>query len=249
MNRGFLLFFVFVHPLMAHSQEWNTLSGNIELLRGYVDHLRPGAMCYDSNCGEIWKPGGLIIEYELNNGSYELEEDRDFATFVYCKDVTNGQAVELAVEIDSTDKTKRVHISYPNEAIFSANVRTASDIRTMMRMILTFRGKHYEKSEKRGATVCGGLRDEVNNAFSQMQVRLTNLSTHERRTVETDEGGHFKFGDLPPGTYRLQTTAYQDELGCEYPPKHWRIRVRQHQKLLLYRVMTSVTKNYACRAD
>ena len=120
----------FVHLFVAQTQEWHALSGNIELLHGYVDHLRPGVVCYDSDCGEIWKPGGLTIAYELNNGSYELEEDRDFATFVYCKDLTNGQVVEFALEIDPTHKTKRLHISYPDEAIFAADVRSYSDVMT-----------------------------------------------------------------------------------------------------------------------
>lgn len=239
---------VFMPLVMVGKQEEGTLSGKIELQHGYVDALKPGVSCIDSSCGQIWKPRGLTIDYGLDGGA-ELEEDKDFATFVYCKDHVNGQIAEFALHVDPTDKTKRLHISYPDEAFFSANLRDSDDIRTMMSMILTFRGKHYNKEERSGALICGGLRDEVNNAFSQMQVNLINESTHRDWRAETDDGGHFKFGDLPAGSYSLHTTAYKDELGCVYPPRSWRIRVGPGERLLMYRVMISVTKKFGCRAD
>src|SRR5947209_5106165 len=98
MKRSLLLAVLF--PLLiVRAQEWHTLSGNVKLLPGYIDHLKPGVLCYDSNCGQIWKPRGLEIDYELNNGPYELEENNDLATFVYCEDRINSQKVEFALEI------------------------------------------------------------------------------------------------------------------------------------------------------
>lgn len=99
-------------------------------------------------------------------------------------------------------------------------------MRRMMKMILTFRGKHYQKSEPKG-------------------VHLMNLSTHRKWTAKTDDGGHLQFGELPAGGYRLQTSAYKDELGCEYPARDWRIRVHKGERLLLYRIMKSATKEFS----
>jgi hypothetical protein len=242
--------------LAANAQEWHTLSGKISLLRGYVDHLRPNVFCYDSNCGEIWKPGGLQIDYELNNGQYELDEDNDLATFVYCDDHVNGQVVELALEVDpledrsdksqDPDKSQHLHISFPNEAIFMADVHSQADIRNMMRMILTFRGEHYQRTKESGGLLCGGIRDEIGNSFGNMQIVLTLLSTNKRWTAKTDEGGHFKFADLPSGNYSLESGAYKDELGCEFVPERWQIKVRPKQRILLYRRIVSVSKRLGC---
>jgi hypothetical protein len=233
--------------LIASAQEWHTLSGKIELLPGYIDHLKPGVLCYDSNCGQIWKPLGLEIGYELNNGSYELEEDNDLATFVYCQDYVNGQSVEFALEVDPEDKSQRLHISFPDEAIFSADVHSPADIRTMIAMTLTYRGKGYQKTKGVGSLLCGGLRDEVGNSFGNTQVQLTNLSTHARLVTLTDDGGHFTFSNLPSGRYSLESSAYKDELGCEYPVKSWRLRVRRQERILLYRRIVSISKRVGCR--
>ncbi len=233
--------------LTAGAQEWHTLSGKIELLPGYIDHLKHDVTCYDSNCGQIWSTKGMTIDYELNNGAYELDNDGDFDTFVYCEDRINSQIVEFSLEIDREGKSQRFSISFPNEAIFSADVHGPADIRTMMRMILTYRGTGYKKSDAVGGLFCGGLRDEVGNSFGQMQVRLKHLSTRNEWRAQTDEGGHFKFGGLPSGVYSLQTSAYKDELGCEYPPKNWQIRVRPLERILLYRRIVSISKRVGCR--
>jgi hypothetical protein len=246
MKYGFLV--AGLLPLLCSgAQEWHTLTGKIDLPSGYVDHLKPGVICYDSNCGQIWKPGGLEIGYELDNGPYELENDKDLATFVYCQDRINGQIVEFALEVDPEDKSQRLHISFPDEATFSGDVHSPADIRTMIAMILTYRGKDYSKDKEAGSLLCGGLRDEVGNSFGNMQVHLTNLSTHRGSTAQTDEGGHFKFGDLPPGRYSLRASAYSDELGCKYPPRTWQIRLGSGQRILLYRRIVSTSKRLGCR--
>ena len=100
-----------------------TLVGNIDLLPGYVDQLKPGVFCYDSNCGQIWKPAGLTIDDELDNGGYELDDDRDVVTYVYCQDRVSGQVVEFAWTIDQDPKRKQFSTSYPQEATFNAEVR------------------------------------------------------------------------------------------------------------------------------
>lgn len=243
-----LLIAVFVlAPLSTlGAQEWLTLAGKIDLLPGYVDHLKPNVICYDSNCGQIWKPGGLTIDYELSNGAYELEGP---TMFVYCQDHINGQIVEFALDVDADTKAQRVLVSFPDEAIFNAEVHSPADSRAMITMLMTYHGKAYHKSDDGGAVICGGLRDVFGDAFENRQVHLKHLVTRQQWTAETNQAGHFKLAGLPAGRYTLQTDAFTDDADCKYPARTWQINVQPGEKVVLYRIISSATKGYKCRSE
>jgi len=238
--------FVLAFSSARGAQEWHTLSGKIDLLPGYVDHLKPNAICYDSNCGEIWKPGGLDIDYELNNGAYELE---DQVMPVYCQDNVNGQTVELALDFEPDDMSRTLLMSFPNEAIFNAKVRSQQDIRTMINMLLTYRGKNYDKAkaDDDAAVICGGLRDVFGNPFGNTQVHLKHLVSGRQWMAETNTAGRFKIAGLPAGRYILQTDAFTDDADCKYPIRTWHIDLRHGEKMIFYRVLISASKDSMCR--
>ena len=53
-------------------------------------------------------------------------------------------------------------------------------------------------------SVVGNVADANGAVVPTVRVVLVNLGTSERRTVETDDDGNFKFVNLVPGNYRVE---------------------------------------------
>jgi hypothetical protein len=53
-------------------------------------------------------------------------------------------------------------------------------------------------------SVVGAVTDPSGSAVPQANATLTNISTSDRRTIQTDADGSYRFLNLPPGQYRLE---------------------------------------------
>jgi hypothetical protein len=59
-----------------------------------------------------------------------------------------------------------------------------------------------------GHSFSGLLRDPLGRILSDTRLTLFNISTQQRIEAISDQSGHFTFGEIPPGEYRLQAGEF-----------------------------------------
>jgi hypothetical protein len=58
-----------------------------------------------------------------------------------------------------------------------------------------------------GSSLRGTIEDNSGAVIPNATVKLTNLGTNAARSVVSNASGYYQFGELPPGTYRIEVTA------------------------------------------
>jgi hypothetical protein len=198
--------------------------GKMHLLPGYVAGLPEGQMCIDSQCGYIWNPRGLTIDYDIGGMagvslSPTPPEGTNQHFFWFGEARINGQSVRYAVS--GWDKPVSMSISFPeSSANFNADIRNEGEIQTVLQMVLTYQGAGYKPSAEGAVDGRVVLRDGT--LLEGIEVNLGHPP--EGDSTRTDDKGHFRFLGLAPGYYSLvaRKTRKHD---CDFPPQHWRVRV------------------------
>lgn len=118
----------------------------------------------------------------------------------------------------------RVSFPTPN-ANFSADIRTDADLRTMLKMVLTYQGDSYEKDPK--SVIDGIVRGTDGKPLVGAHIHLRNGSVNQ--TAETDSRGHFRFDSVAPDNYRIAITSAGS---CGRESQQWKLRIEPSQILL-----------------
>lgn len=109
--------------------------GGIRLLPGYQHHRLQST---DDVIGEIWKPGGLKIYYDI--GTASGNPDKHSPGELWRKEQTvSGQRVVCVLNVRKV-LTIYIENGLPNEkAVFQASVKTPQEQADMLLMVLTYR--------------------------------------------------------------------------------------------------------------
>src|SRR5580704_6279294 len=108
--------------------------GNVRLLPGYVNtSVKP---IDSAAAGSIWKPGGLVISYDigLDAGHYENDQQWTKRAVWETEQVVGGKRVVCIYT-----RSRELLIAFPDDlANFHGKVRNQRDITDMMLMVLTY---------------------------------------------------------------------------------------------------------------
>jgi hypothetical protein len=210
-------------PIVSAYHRSDEGPGKMQLLPGYVAGLPEGQTCIDSDCGYIWNPQGLTINYDIGGmagvsvGPNPPDKSGEYY-FWYGEASINGQPVRYAVS--GSDRPASVSVSFPDStANFNAEIRSEREIKTVLQMVLTYQGVGYRVQS--AGTVDGLVTKPDRTPLEGIEVTLDHPS--EAKTARTDAQGHFRFPSVSPGRYNLiARRASQDD--CKFPPQHWRIK-------------------------
>jgi len=214
------------NPIVSAYHRTDEGPGKMQLSPGYVAGLPAGQTCIDTECGHIWNPRGLTIDYDIGGmAGVELgHEPPPGSTYLWYGEATiNGQLVRYAVS--GADKPVSLTVCFPvSNANFNTQIRNEGEIQTALQMLLTYQGTGY-KPEPEGA-IDGRIVQRDGTELADVEITVTRGS--EIRTTRTDAEGHFRFLGLPPGRYDLVgiTTRQSD---CNFSPQHWRINAAPGQ--------------------
>jgi hypothetical protein len=210
-------------PIISAYRRSDEGPGKMQLLPGYVAGLPEGQTCIDTECGYIWNPQGLTVDYDIGGmagvrlGPAPPDKVGEYY-FWYGEASINGQPVRYAVS--GSDRPASVSVSFPDStANFNAEIRSESEIKTVLQMVLTYQGVGYRVQA--AGTVDGRVAQPDRTPLQGIEVTLEGANNVKRSV--TDDQGHFRFLSVSPGHYNLiARRASQDD--CKFRPQHWRIK-------------------------
>jgi hypothetical protein len=151
-----VIFILFTLTFSAWAQSTKTLTlpkptpkpskptpGNIELFDGYTHTPKRGI---DSTVGEISKPGGMTIHYDIGDlaGLFAGRCGPLYECLWYKGQKINGREVWLSLTKDG-----RIFATFPKDyANFFAQTNSSEDIADFLVMILTYKVKEPEVEKK-----------------------------------------------------------------------------------------------------
>lgn len=103
-------------PIISAYRRSDEGPGKMRLLPGYVAGLPEGQTCIDTECGHIWNPRGLTVDYDIGGlagvelGPEPPERMAEYF-FWYGEASINGQIVRYAVS--GGDKPTSLSVSFP----------------------------------------------------------------------------------------------------------------------------------------
>jgi hypothetical protein len=216
-------------PVISAYRRSDEGPGRMHLLPGYVAGLPEGQTCIDTECGFIWNPQGLTIDYDIGGmAGVSIGPDRPGGTVEYSwygEANINSQPVRYAVS--GAGRSASLSISFPSSsANFNSEVRSEAEIQTVLQMVLTYQGVGYKPQPE--GTVDGRVVKRDGTPLEGIEVTVAqDVAQHkenETKTTRTDDGGHFRFLSVPPGRYSL-TARKSNQTDCEFSPQRWRIRI------------------------
>jgi hypothetical protein len=203
--------------------------GQMKLLPGYVAGLPQGENCVDTECGSIWNPQGLTIHYDIGGlAGQGLEshppQDKEYLWFGEAH--INDQPVRYAVFIFGGKGS--LVVCYPLAyANFDVEVRNEGEIRTALKMLLTYRGGSVKP--RSFGTLDGRLTKRDGTAISKADIRFEGMGVS--LTFRSDDEGHFVFKNIMPGHYTV-TAKSADVTQCGFAPKTWKVTMDAAQLML-----------------
>jgi hypothetical protein len=209
-------------PIVSAYHRADEGPGKMKLLSGYVAGLPAGSTCVDTECGYIWNPQGLTIDYDIGalagvRVGPVSQEPASENYFWHGEATINGQMVRYAVSGD--DKPDSVSLSFPeSSANFTASIRSESEIQTFLQMVLTYQGTGYRPSNE--ANVDWRVLQKDGTPLDGVHASLEPTATAAR----TDDQGHVRFIGVPPGRYELNVSKAQHNT-CDFPPQRRQIKI------------------------
>jgi len=216
-------------PIVSAYKRPDQGPGNMKLLPGYVAGLPAGSHCIDTECGYIWNPQGLTIQYDIGGMagvslSHTPSSERQYLW--YGEAHVNGQLVRYSVS--PGDKTSELVVCYPDsQANFHSEVRSDTDLDNALKMLVTYQGIGFKPQ-------AAGMIDARIVTDDGAPVPRTDIALEGRGvslTARTDDDGHFRFADLAPGHYKF-TAQTLNAPECDFGSKSWKFEIESSQILL-----------------
>lgn len=129
----------------AQSKTIQTPPGNIQLLPGYVHERRSGV---DSEVGEIKKPGGLLIKYDIGRmaGNYvksNYEPEKLNSLWLKSQKIKDQELTILYL------KNGNIYATFTSKpANFFSNVKTNEELAEFLIIIFTYDSESAKKPAK-----------------------------------------------------------------------------------------------------
>jgi hypothetical protein len=216
-----------IPPVKSSFERQDEGPGKMELLPGYVAGLPEKWSCIDTDCGFIWNPQGLTINYDIGElAGPGLPARAEGSYLWYGETQINGQVLRYAVT--GQKNPEQLLVSFPkSSANFNGKVHSEGEVRIAMKMLLTFHGTGYRGETQ--SSIDGLVLSRNGVPVAKMDVVLK--SHGKDHSVKTNANGHFHFLRIAPGTYHLEIQS-QPESTCKSSPRNWRLRIDAAQLLL-----------------
>lgn len=215
-----------IPPVKSAYERQDEGPGKMQLLPGYVAGLPERWSCIDTECGFIWSPQGLTINYDIGElAGPGLAAQVQDGYLWYGEAEINGQVVRYAVM--GSEKPKSLYVSFPKSfANFNVDIRSEAELRTALTMLLTYRGEGYRQETQ--SSVDGRVLSRNGVPVAGMEVALAGRT--KENSAKTDARGHFHFLALPPGVYELKIQSSPGS-SCR-SSRRWTLKIAPAQLLL-----------------